>query len=140
MIQIEGMKTVPLFNPISATAADTTSGTVDTSGFNHATFLTILDTAATNPTGLVLGEGVLTNSFTDIAAFVGDSTFTIPAANTDDPQIVRFEVELVGRQRYLELAVTLGATQVHAAVCILSKANILPDSISEWGVSGMVQG
>lgn len=140
MIQIEAMKTVSLFNPISGTVGDSASGTVDTQGFNHATFLTVLDTAATNPSALVLGEGVLTDSFTDITAFVGDTAYTIPAADTSNSQIVRFEVDLTVRQRYLELAVTVGATQVTAAVCILSKASILPDSIGEWGVSAMVQG
>lgn len=140
MIQIEAMKTVPLFNPISVTTAASASGTIDTEGFNHATFLTILDTAATNPTALVLGEGDVTDSFTDITAFVGDTAYTIPAVDTDDPQIVRFEVDLTARKRYLELAVTTGITQVLAAVCVLSKASILPDSNSEWGVSEMVQG
>lgn len=140
MIQIEGMKTVVLTNPISKTAAASTAGTVDTQGFNHATFLTILDTAATNPTALVLGEGTATDSFTDITAFVGDTAFTIPAADTSNPQIVRFEVDLVARQRYLQLAVTVGATQVHALVAILSKASILPDDDTAWGVSEMVQG
>ncbi len=140
MIQSELMKSVALISPISATAAATASGTVDTLGWEHASVFTILDTAATNPTGLVLGEGTLTNSFTDITAFVGDTAFTIPAADTDNPQVVRFEVDLTARERYLELAVTPGATQVVAAMILLSKGDIGPDTIAEWGVSAMVQG
>lgn len=142
MIQSELMKTVALISPVSATAAATQSGTVDTQGYNHATILTILDTAGTNPTALVLGEGTATNSFTDLAQFIGDDTstgFTIPAVDTDNPQIIRFEVDLVQVKRYLELVITPGATQVNSAVCILSQGDTL-QTIAGWGVSAMVQG
>lgn len=139
MIQTENMKMVALISPISKTAAASASGTVDTDGYDHATILTILDTAGTNPTALVLGEGTATNSFTDLAEFVGDSTFTIPAIDTDDPQVVRFEVDLITVKRYLELAVTAGATQVLSAVCILSKGETLQTNAG-WGCSEMVQG
>ena len=141
MIQIEQMKTVALISPISATANGTQSGTVDTQGYNHATILTILDTAATNPTGLVLGDGSVTNSFTDIPAFIGDDTttgFTIPDTDTDNPQIVRFEVDLTDLERYLELVITAGATQVNSAVCILSMGDT-PQTIAGMGVSALVQ-
>lgn len=139
MIQIENMKTVALISPISATAAATQAGTVDTDGYNHASILTILDTAGTNPTALVLGEGTATNSFTDLAEFVGDSTFTIPAVDTDNPQIVRFEVDLTTVKRYLKLTITPGATQVNSAVCILSQGDTEQDNAG-WGCSEMVQG
>ena len=141
MIQIEQMKTVALISPISATAAATQSGTVDTQGYNHASILTILDTAATNPTGMVLGVGSVTNSFTDIPAFVGDDAdgFVIPAIDTDNPQIVRMEVNLTDLERYLELVITAGATQVNSAVCILSMGDT-PQTIAGMGVSALVQG
>ena len=142
MIQIENMKTVALISPISATAAATQQGTVDTDGYDHATILVILDTAATNPTALVLGEGTATDSFTDLAQFIGDDTdtgFTIPAVDTDNPQILRFEVDLIQVKRYLELVITPGATQVNSAVCVLSKGETL-QTIAGWGVSAMVQG
>lgn len=142
MIQIENTKTVALISPISATAAATQSGTVDTLGYDHATILTILDTAAINPTGLVLGDGIATDSFTSLTAFIGDDTdtgFTIPAVDTSNPQIVRMEVDLTQIRRYLQLTVTPGATQVNAAVAILSKGDTL-QTIAGWGVSAMVQG
>ncbi len=142
MIQTELMTTVALISPISATAAATQSGTVDTLGYKHATILPILDTAATNPTAFVLGDGTATNSFTDLTQFIGDDTdtgFTIPAVDTDNPQIVRFEVDLTLVNRYLELVVTPGATQVNAALCVLSQGDTAQD-ITGWGVSAMVQG
>lgn len=139
MIQTELLKTVALISPISATAAGTQSGTVDTLGYNHAMILTILDTAATNPTAIVLGEGTTTSSFTDLADFIGDSSFTIPDEDTADPQVLRFEVDLTQVKRYLQLVVTPGATQVNAAICVLSQGDTLQTNAG-WGVSEMVQG
>ena len=143
MIQTQNMKYLPLFNPISKTAAASASGTVDTRGWDYATILTILDTAGTNPTGLVLGDGSATDSFTDVPAFIGDDTttgFTIPAADTDDPQVVKFEVDLSKRRRYLELAVTAGATQVMSAIALLHKGSRTPNIDAESGCSEIVIG
>ena len=141
MIQTENMRMVALISPVSKTVGATATGTVDTDGYDHATILTILDTAATNPTALVLGEGTVTNSFTDLAEFIGDDGggFTIPATDTDNPQVVRMEVDLIQVKRYLQLDVTAGATQVISAVAILSKGQTDQD-IAGWGCSVMAQG
>ena len=141
MIQTELLKTVAMISPISATVGATQSGTVDTLNYKHATILITLDTAGTNPSAIVLGDGTVTNSFTDLTDFVGDDAdgFTIPAVDVTDPQIIRFEVDLNQVDRYLELVITTGATQVNSALCLLSQGNTAQD-IAGWGVSAMVQG
>lgn len=137
------MKFVPLLVPISATAAATVAGTADCRGWDYATILLHLDKAATNPTAIVLGDGAASDSFTDLPAFIGDDTttgFTIPAADTSDSQIIKFEVDLAPRRRYLELGVTLGATMVSSALCILHKGSVTPNTDAESGCSAIVIG
>ena len=52
---------------------------------------------------------------------------------------MRMEVDLNQVKRYLELAVTAGATQIIAAVCILSRGDT-EQTNAGWGCSEMAQG
>ena len=143
MIQTQNMKYLPLFNPISKTAAASASGTVDTRGSDDGPTLTRWATEGTNPTRSVLVDGSPTDWCTNVPAFIGDDTttgFTIPAADTDDPQVVKFEVDLSKRRRYLELAVTAGATQVMSAIALLHKGSRTPNIDAESGCSEIVIG
>lgn len=111
--------------PVSLATAAATGIAIDTLGFRYATFDIVLGAAAVNPTVLKLVEGPTTSPATDVAGFVGDTDFTIPAADAGGPQVVRFNVDLAkgNRQRYLMLALTTGATQLVAAICTLSKGD-----------------
>lgn len=96
----------------------TVTANIDTKGFNYATLDVILgtsNTASNNPSVLKLSESddtVVTN-FADVAHLTGDgaSGFTIPTMSTSVANIVRFNVDLRARKRYLRLTCSPVTTQ-----------------------------
>lgn len=99
------------------TAGATVTANIDCLGHSYASIdLMIEGTSATTAiTALMLGESDDNTTFTNIAAFVGGTTFAIPTTlrtlgNALGPSIVRFDVDLRGRGRYLKLSVTAGGT------------------------------
>ncbi len=115
---------------------------VDTKGFAHASIDVAYEpvaAAGTNSaiaTVLKLETSDTNGSFGDLTGFVGGTDFTIPTpGNTSDTTIVRFDVDLRGRKRYLNVASTLTTSGGCAAVVRLSKGENGPDSASEKGVS-----
>ena len=95
-------------------------GYVDTLHYDHAiisVYMTTSNDTTNNPSVLKLSESddtVVTN-FANISGAVGDTDFTIPAADTSASAIYKFNVDLRGRKRYIKLSVTPVTTQgVHA--------------------------
>lgn len=128
MIHAQRTKTGALFAPASTATNATASGTVDTKGFDYATFDVVLDSAAStsnNPVTLQLKENdnTVATSFATVSGYVGDTDFTIPNADTANPQVVKFNVDLRARKRYLEVEVTPGtAAQILACTYTLGRA------------------
>lgn len=126
----------------------TATANIDTRGYRYLSVDIQLDSAAavsSNPATLKLSESddTVVSNFADIAAFVGDgaSGFTIPDADTDDPQLVRFNVDLRGRKRYIRLTLTpAGAAQQVAANYHMSRADLGPTSASDAGCAALVNG
>lgn len=120
-----------------------TTTEVDTEGYDYATIvfhygtsdiamaaLAITESDSTgsghsNVTGLVVG----TSENTD-----GDTT-SLPAADDDDGFVV-FEIDLKARKRYLDMTATAGdgsSGSYASAMCILSRANVTPTTVSGRG-------
>ena len=146
MIHTENEKSVVVIKPTSVATTATATGRIDTRGFNWCSVDVILDSAAatsSNPATLNLSEGTITTfaSATTVSGFVGDSDFTVPAASTDTPQTVRFEVDCRTRERYLFVSVTpAGATQLLAAQARLSRAELTPTNAATTGAAELVTG
>jgi hypothetical protein len=113
-----------LIYPQSVATNATATGILDTLDANEVQLLVSLDTAATNPTVLKVGEGDTTSAFTDIGALTGDDTtngFTIPAVDTTNGNLLAFNVDMRKRKRYLQLSCTPGVAQVVSATARLSR-------------------
>ena len=145
---VPASKQVLMIAQAAATAASTASGIVDTIGFDYASIDIILATMAAttnNPSVLRLMESddtVVTN-FAAIAEFVGDNTtdgFVIADADTSNAQGYRFDVNLVGRERYLRIEISpVVTTQIVSVIANLSRADELPVTAAKAGVVVLVQ-
>ena len=142
MNHVENTKTV-------AKVVDSTSLAlpVDTMGFAHASIdvayepVAAAGTASAIASVLKIESSDTNGSFASLTGYVGGTDFTIPTpANTNDTTIVRFDVDLRGKKRYLNVATTLTTSGGCAAVVRLSKGSNGPDSASEKGVDVAVTG
>lgn len=114
------LKSAVVINDSGVTNGESATGNIDTKGYDWMTLdvmMTTSNDATNNPSVLKLSESddtVVTN-FADISGAVGDTDFTIPAADTSNDDIYKFNVDLRGRKRYIKLSVTPTTTQgVHA--------------------------
>lgn len=146
MMPLQNTATKVAIKPQSVTSGATAAGNVDTLGYEEAAVDVALDSQASttsNPSVLKLMESddTETTNFANITGFVGDATdgFTIPAAGGAAPTIVRMNVDLRGRKRYLRVVVSPdGATQLLGAVVTLGKAK--DSSIARGQMSAVVDG
>lgn len=144
-------KSVIVLQAKSYTAAGTAlSAALDTAGFDYATIdvaLGTADTTAHQPTVLKLSESDdTTTTVTDIVAFTGGTAlsasvgYVIPAADTSNPQIVKMNIDLKKRKRYLRLAMTAATVQLVHAQMNLHKAEQSPVSASDAGAAVLAVG
>jgi len=131
----------------AATATNATAtGRIDTLGFEFCSISVVLDSVAAvsnKPAVLKVAESDDTNSsnFTDITALVGGGTggFTIPSMSSTSASIIKFDINLLGRKRYLRVSETpLVASHATAVVAQLSRANALPISTTTLGTAAYV--
>lgn len=122
---------------------------IDTQGYDYATIvfhygtsdvalaalsITESDTSASNHsnvTGLVVGT----------SDDIDGNTSTLPAAGDDDSMVV-FEIDLRARKRYLDMTATAGngtSGTYASAICILSRANDVPVSVSDRGCNQILR-
>ena len=103
---------------------------MDCLGYHEAAVDVALDSQSSttsNPSVLKLMESddTVASNFAAITAFTSDGVggFTIPAASGTVPTVVRLNVDLRKRKRYLKVFVSPdGATQLLGAVVTLGKA------------------
>lgn len=147
MNALQSTKSLAKIGTADTTTAQTFTHSIDTLGYDYASIDVVFEqTAATTDdvaTALKLGQGDTTSSYDDITAFVGGGTggFTIPTTSlTDASNIVRFNLDLRGRKRYLQVSATPIAASVVCSVVRLGKAEVGPVSASEVGVAAVVNG
>ena len=88
-----------------------------------------------------LQHGDSTSSYADVSGFVGGTSFTFPTpANTTADTVVRFDVDLRGKKRYLKVVATGNATGSVYSMARLGKPEDGPDTASEKGASVAVAG
>jgi len=149
MQHVENTKSVTKIETADITTATTHQHSIDTLGFGHASVDVVFEPVAAAGTNsavaiaLKLQEGDTTSSYSDITAFVGDGTggFTVPTpGNTTDTNVVRFDVDLRGRKRYLNVYATPQAASVIASNVRLGKGEDGVDSAADKGVKAAVSG
>lgn len=147
MNHLENSKTVSKIGTADTATNATHQQSIDTLGFSYASIDVIFEpvvAAGTNSAvalALKLQESDTDGSFSDITGFVGGTSFTIPTpANTNDANVVRFDVSTKGRKRYLNVYATPNAASVIASTARLGKGEDGPDSASKKGVGAAVSG
>lgn len=134
-------KTARVIIAQTVTAAGTASGTVDTQDFDFMALDIDHGTASTNPASMDLSEATTSDGvYTTVSGFVGDTDFTIPAADTSNDQTVRFNVALANRERFLKVEVTGAATQLLSVNARLWNKDETPTSDSDLGCTEVVTG
>lgn len=135
-------KLVEVFHPIETLAAATTTGTIDTLGYDYCSIDLVANTATatTKPTTLVIGEGDTSTAFTDIAATVGGTAYTMPEGpDTSGDWAVKFNIDLKGRKRYLNLQISPGTTAIFASVANLFRGEDAPINTTKAGVVALIE-
>lgn len=147
MNHLENSKSVTQIGTADTATNATAQHSVDTLGFAVASVDVIFEPVAAAGTNsavaiaLKLQEGDTTASYSDVSGFVGGTDFTIPTpGNTSDSNVVRFDVSLRGRKRYLNVYATPNAASVIASNVRLGKGEDGPSSASEKGVKAAVTG
>ena len=110
MFNSQNTATLVVIAPAVITAAATASGYIDTLGFDEASFDVVLDKqtlTTSKPSSLKLAESDTTSGWADITQFVGDGVggFVIPAVSSSVATVVRLNVDLRGRKRYIQVTV-----------------------------------
>lgn len=140
-------KAVIVLAPTSTTNGATSTGSVDTLGYDRLS-IDVFQTTSNNTTNNLsvckLSESDTTDAtnFSDITAFVGDGVggFTVPVADTSNNQLYKFNLDLRGRKRYIKFTASPVTTQTIAAIANLSKAEEAPITASKAGVALLVEG
>lgn len=146
MNSLETTKTLASLSDDIATSA-THSHEIDTLGYKYASidvcFEKVAAAGTNSAVALVckLQHGDTTSSYSDLTGYVGGTSFTIPTpANTTADTVVRFDVDLRGRRRYLKVMATGNATGSVYSVARLGKPEDGPDTAAEKGANAAVAG
>jgi hypothetical protein len=128
------------------TSPATTS--IDTQGYDYAEVFVILGATDIALTALKIQESDTDGSYGDVtgliygtSASIAGTTASLPSA-TDDNKCFKFEIDLRGRKRYLDLVYTIGNGSTGAfstAFVLLSRAKDHPVSASERGFGNIVR-
>lgn len=134
--------------PVSKTNGATASGMIDTLGFDHCVIAMTQGTSDDTTNNLSVckiteGETTVISNASAITALTGDGVggFTVPAADTDDPQVYLFNLDLrTGpRKRYLFLTASPVTTQIIGAVALLFRGDATPDDATAAGAALLVE-
>jgi hypothetical protein len=144
-------KALVVLTPKSYTAAGTAlSAALDVSGHDYLSLDVCLGTADTTshqPTVLKLSESDdTTTTVTDIVAFTGGTAtsttvgYVIPAGDTSNATIIKMNVDLKKRKRYLRLALTAATVQLISVTANLFMSEQTPTDATGTGTSVLVTG
>jgi len=129
--------------------ASYTTNEVDTLGYHYATFVFNLGATDIAMAALKIQESDTSGSgMADIAATVLGTATDIDGATTalpsdaDDNKFVVIQLDLRGRKRYLDMTATAGdgsAGTFAACTCILTRADVAPESVSAAGCDTLIR-
>lgn len=134
----------------SVTAAGTATATaVDTSpaGGPRARHLTLdivcttANVVSNKPTVLKLQHSDITDAtgYSDISGTVGGTDFTIPNADTSNPNLYKFNVSLQGKKRYIKAVISPATTQTVFAVANLHMNDASPVTAAKANVLALIE-
>ncbi len=139
---IENTKTV--VGTTVTSAAATATLTIDTLGYAYASVdvIVAVSTTPANTAASILNVLSLSGGETTTA---GSSIYTVaaPAASaavTAQPSVVRLDIDLRGRGRYVKVDATPATALATTIVARLSKGEVGPDSASEMGALAKYSG
>lgn len=145
MNHLEGTKTNAKTVDIASSA--TMEHSIDTLGFDYASIDVAFEAVAaagTNSavaTALKLQSSDTNGTFVDLTGYVGGTSFTIPTpANTNDSVVVRFDVDLRGKKRYLNVVATPTSQSGIGSIVRLGKGEQHPTTAAGKGASVAVSG
>lgn len=143
-------KAVLAIAPASVTAAATATGRIDTLGYKWLTLavsLATADTTTDQPSVLKIAESDdTTTTVTDVVSLTGGAStstsvgWVIPAGDTQNSQVVLFQIDLKKRKRYLTLKISPRTTQLLSAMGLLDIPEASPTNASDAGVAALVSG
>lgn len=137
-----------MITPASVTAAATASGYIDTLGYEEIWIAMTQGTTDTTSNNLSVckiteGETTVITDATAITELTGDGVggFTIPAADTSNPQVYLFHLDKRKgpRKRYLFLSASPLTTQIIGAVALMLKGKEAANTASEAGAALLVE-
>lgn len=145
-------KVVQAISPVSVNGAGFVSNVIDTLGFDHCTFDAAFGAIGAAVAALKVQESdAITNSTTlnggaDVVGLrVGtdtndDGTASALPVGGDANKTWRFEIDLRGRKRYLQIQCTAGAgATLLAALARLRQGENEPTSASQKGVNAVLR-
>jgi hypothetical protein len=144
MKSLANSKTVVSLLGTGVTNGATVTANIDRRGFDYVSIDVVMGTAdvtSNNPSVLKIAESddtVVTN-FANVSGLVGDTDFTIAAADTSNPNVYRLNIDCKARKRYLKLSVSPTTTQQTVMVARLGNASVAADaSATKAGVTQLV--
>jgi hypothetical protein len=149
MLHLAASKTVAKIGTGDTTTAQTATHTIDTLGYAYASIDVVFEPAAATTdaicTALKVEESDASASdYANVTALVGGGTggFTIPTSGskTADSNVVRLNVDLRGKKRYLKVSYTPGVSATVAITGRLSRAEVSPATATEAGALAWVKG
>jgi hypothetical protein len=147
MNHLESTKTVASLGTADTATNATFTHSIDTLGYDYASIDVVMEastaTTAAVALALKLGQSDTNSAFADITAFVGGGSggFTIPTTSlTGASNIVRFNLDMRGKKRYLQVSATPVAASVVCSVARLGKGDVGPVAAAEVGVAAVVSG
>ena len=147
MNHLESTKTVASLGTSDTATNATFTHSIDTLGYDYASIDVVFEATASAAgaaaTAIKLGQGDTSTAFDDITSFVGGGSggFTIPGTSlTSASNIVRFNLDMRGKKRFLRVSATPIAASVVCSVARLGKGDVGPVSAAEVGVSAVVSG
>lgn len=147
MLHLARSKTDANIGTADTTTSQTASHTIDTLGFAYASIDVVFEPAAATTDAIcralkVEESDASGSGYADITALVGGGTggFTIPTSGsrTAGSNVVRLNVDLRGKKRYLKVSATPVAASVVASVVRLGRGEIGASDATSSGVQVVV--
>lgn len=137
MKQAANLKVVPVTPPgaIVDNAAFTTAA-VDTKGWRHLTFVVIFGALDIAPASASIRHSNASNMGSPATLATGGTDFALATATDSDNLVHLFEVDLLGKKRYLDFEITGGDGSLGTyltIIAILSRPEESPNSATEHG-------
>lgn len=146
MIHAQNHKVVAELPAAAVGSTATTTLTIDTLGYDHASVTVLRAGNATTVFANVLKveESDDNSSYSNVTALVGGGTggFTIPAASssTSTTNIVKMDIDCKAKKRYLKVSYTPGVSATIGIVARLGRGEVSPVTATEANVAAIVKG